>query len=64
MPTIGECYMRARARVLEPVTLASLDALHLATTLEAGDDLGAVVTYDARMAEAGRDIGLRVVSPA
>jgi len=56
--------IRARARILDPVALRSVDALHLATALEVGDDLDAVVTYDARMAEAGRSIGLRVVSPA
>jgi predicted nucleic acid-binding protein len=56
--------IRARARLLDPVTLRSLDALHLATALQVGDDLDAVVTYDSRMAEAGRIVGLRVVSPA
>ena len=55
--------IRARARVLEPVTLRSLDALHLATALEIGDELDAVVSYDARMADAGLTLGLRVLSP-
>lgn len=55
--------IRARARVLEPVPLRSLDALHLATALEVGEELDAVVTYDARMAEAGKTLGLHVLSP-
>jgi predicted nucleic acid-binding protein len=41
-----------------------LDALHLATALELGDDLDAVVTYDARMSEAAASVNLRVVCPA
>ena len=55
--------IRARARLLEPVTLRSLDALHLATALEIGEELDAVVTYDARMSEAGKTLGLHVLSP-
>ena len=56
--------IRARAAQLEPVTLRSLDALHLATALEIGDELGAVVTYDARMAGAAESLGLAVLAPA
>jgi uncharacterized protein len=55
--------IRARARLLEPVTLRSLDALHLATALAVGEELDAIVTYDARMGEAGKELGLRVLSP-
>lgn len=55
--------IRTRARLLEPVTLRSLDALHLATALEVGEELDAVVTYDAHMADAGKTLGLRVLSP-
>ena len=46
--------IRARAALLEPATVPSLDALHLATAIEVGDALYAVITYDARMAEAAR----------
>jgi uncharacterized protein len=56
--------IRARAAQLEPVPLRSLDALHLATALEIGDDLGAVVTYDDRMAGAAVSLGLAVLAPA
>lgn len=48
---------------LGPPHLRSLDALHLATALELGDDLEAVVTYDRRQADAARQLGLRVVTP-
>ena len=44
--------------------LRSLDAIHLAAALELGDNLEAVVTYDARMAQAAESLGLRVVAPA
>jgi predicted nucleic acid-binding protein len=44
--------------------LRSLDAIHLAAALELGDELEAVVTYDARMAGAAKALGLPVVAPA
>ena len=56
--------IRARASMLEPATIRSLDALHLATVIEIGDALDAVVTYDARMAAAARSLGLAVTAPA
>jgi len=55
--------IRARAALLEPVTLRSLDALHLATAIQIGDALDAVVTYDARMAAAATSLGLVVLAP-
>jgi uncharacterized protein len=55
--------VRARARLLEPVTLRALDSLHLATALELGDELDGLVTYDARMADAGKTLGLGVLAP-
>lgn len=54
----------SRAGVIEPVALRSLDAIHLASALELGDELDAFVTYDARQATAARELGLPVVSPA
>lgn len=56
--------IRMRAAVLEPATLRSLDALHLATALEIGDALDAVVTYDDRMAAAATSMKLAVLAPA
>ena len=56
--------IRASAASLEPATVRSLDALHLATAIEIGDALDAVITYDARMANAARSLGLAVSAPA
>jgi len=53
-----------RAAMLEPELLRSLDALHLAAALEAGDELEGMVTYDQRMAEAARALGISVATPA
>jgi predicted nucleic acid-binding protein len=44
--------------------LRTLDAIHLATALAMAPDLDAFVTYDERMAEAARTLGLPVVRPA
>ena len=60
---VGES-IRTRAAVLEPATVQSLDALHLATAIEIGDVLDAVITYDARMAAAARSLGLAVTAPS
>jgi len=48
---------------LEPHELRSLDAIHLATARRIGHDLGSLVTYDVRMAEAAQAMGLKVASP-
>jgi predicted nucleic acid-binding protein len=48
---------------LDPPTLRSLDALHLAAALDLGDDLEGVVTYDERLAEAAMSNGVAVVAP-
>jgi uncharacterized protein len=48
---------------LEPASLRSLDAVHLAAALSVGPDLAGVVTYDARMAEAAAVLDLRVEAP-
>lgn len=47
-----------------PPSLRSLDALHLASALSVRDALDALVTYDARLADAARAAGLTVVAPA
>jgi predicted nucleic acid-binding protein len=51
------------AGLLQPPELRSLDAIHLATALDLGRDLAAVVTYDDRLASAARAAGVRVVAP-
>jgi predicted nucleic acid-binding protein len=48
---------------LEPRVLRTLDAIHLATAMAVGDDLEAIVTYDERMVEAARLIGLATATP-
>jgi predicted nucleic acid-binding protein len=49
---------------LDPTTLRSLDAIHLAAALDLGDDLDGLVTYDDRLAEAARSNGIAVVAPS
>jgi len=52
-----------RAATLEPELLRSLDALHLAAALELGDELDGVVTYDQRLAEGAKALGISVIAP-
>lgn len=52
------------AAVLGPHALRSLDAIHLASALAIGAEIDAFVTYDDRLADAARDLGLPVVRPA
>jgi len=48
---------------LDPPGLRSLDAIHLATALSIGDDLGGIVSYDARLSEAARRSGIPTLAP-
>ena len=48
---------------LAPAALRSLDAIHLASAMSLGSDLGAIATYDLRLAGAARKAGIPVVSP-
>jgi predicted nucleic acid-binding protein len=52
------------ASELDPPTLRSLDAIHLATALRIGPELDMFVTYDTRLAQAARFHGLPVSAPA
>jgi predicted nucleic acid-binding protein len=52
-----------RAAELDPPTLRSLDAIHLAAALELAADLGVIVTYDDRMLEGAAALGLTTTSP-
>lgn len=45
------------------VEARSLDAIHLASALALGPDLGVVVTYDARMIRAALELGIETVAP-
>ncbi len=48
---------------LEPASLRSLEAVHLAAALSVGNDLAGVVTYDARMEAAALGLHLHVEAP-
>lgn len=52
-----------QASRIDPATLRSLDAIHLAAALDLGDDLDSVVTYDDRLAEAANFHGITVTAP-
>jgi predicted nucleic acid-binding protein len=55
--------IRRRACELEPPTLRSLDAIHIATALDLGERLECVYAYDASMATAASQAGLRISAP-
>jgi predicted nucleic acid-binding protein len=59
---IDDGIVRAAAD-MEPATLRSLDAIHLATVLTLADDLDRLVTYDARLADAASGVGIDVAAP-
>ena len=52
------------ARTLPPAVLRSLDAVHLATAILAGDSLDHVITYDKRMIAAAGAADLHTSSPS
>ena len=62
--------VRINGQVLEaagsllPAEVRSLDAIHLATAELLGDDLDRIVTYDARMADAAKQLGFRITTPS
>lgn len=61
-PVTAEIF--AAAGDLAPGTaLRSLDAIHLAVAMTAGEALTAVLTYDRRMAEAAAGLGIAVLAP-
>jgi uncharacterized protein len=51
------------AAELQPASLRSLDAIHLASALALGSELDVFVTYDRRLTDAARAAGLTVVQP-
>ena len=56
----------AASETLLPATVATLDAIHLATALRlaAGGMLDTVMTYDRRLGDGADQHGLRVLAPA
>lgn len=55
--------IRRRACELEPSTLRTLDAIHIATALDLGERLESVYAYDARLIDAAGQAGLHVCAP-
>src|SRR5947207_2860290 len=51
------------AAALDPLELRTLDAIHVATAISLGGDLGALCAYDARLAAAAATSGIAVVAP-
>ena len=56
--------IRKLAGEVEPAALRSLDAIHLATALSLGSELGALFAYDRRLLEAVERNGLLALSPS
>lgn len=55
--------VRRRASELDPDTLRSLDAIHIATALDLGEHLDCIYAYDTRMTAAAATLGLRTCAP-
>lgn len=49
---------------LEPLAVRTLDAVHLSAASAAGQELAGIVTYDARMSDAARQLGLACLAPS
>lgn len=62
-PVLPSAATFVAAARLQPSTLRSLDAVHLATALEIGDDLAGIVVYDERLASAARAASISVLAP-
>jgi predicted nucleic acid-binding protein len=54
----------ATAAAVEPSSLGTLDAIHLATALTVREDLEVIVTYDRRLRAAAERVRIDVVAPA
>jgi len=55
--------IRILAQTARPVTVGSLDAIHLGTAQHVGQGLTSFVTYDKRLLDAARAAGLPADSP-
>ncbi|SEB36365.1 Predicted nucleic acid-binding protein, contains PIN domain [Paramicrobacterium humi] len=49
---------------LDPPILRTLDALHLASALEIGSDLDAMIVYDERLSQAAHGYGIPTLAPS
>jgi predicted nucleic acid-binding protein len=54
--------IRDRAAVL-PTGVRTLDAVHIASAQALGDSLDVLITYDGRMFDVARSVGLSVAAP-
>lgn len=61
LPLTGD--VRALAAELDPPSVRSLDAIHIATVLSLRGRLTGLFTYDRRMSSAASDAGLDVYAP-
>jgi uncharacterized protein len=54
------------AEAVSPATVATLDAIHLATALQLADKqhVASIMTFDERLAEGAREHGLAVIAPS
>jgi predicted nucleic acid-binding protein len=59
---IDEAVVRL-AEDLEPQDLRTPEAIHLATALSVGEELGCLISYDARLSRAATSSGMLVLSP-
>jgi hypothetical protein len=59
---VDEAVLEAAAD-LEPAELRTLAAIHLATAISLGNDVGAMLVYDARLSAAAARAGLEALSP-
>lgn len=56
-------YVLDLAATIDPPTLRSLDAIHLASALELREELEAFVAYDDRLIAAASALGMPIASP-
>jgi predicted nucleic acid-binding protein len=55
--------MALSAARVQPSTLRTLDAIHLASALSLGEQLGGMVAYDCRLTDAAQGYGITVYAP-
>jgi uncharacterized protein len=53
----------AAARKVKPIHVGALDAIHIASALSLGVQLAGVATYDKRMQDALKLLGIQVIAP-
>lgn len=58
--------MLSAAEAISPASVATLDAIHLATALQLAAErhVASIMTFDVRLAEGAREHGLAVIAPS